>query len=77
MKKALCWTPRQIALLRDLWLTPIPSSEIARKIGRSKNACCGMAKRLELPPKPNANTDQRAEARRRRSEQNRLGWTYR
>lgn len=57
------WSRERITLLRKLWQTALPSSEIARAISKltgptiTKNACCNKARRLKLPPKPNAATD--------------------
>ena len=57
------WTKERIALLRRLWKTSAPSSEIAQKICAlpgapiTKNACCGKARRLGLGLKPSASTD--------------------
>lgn len=57
------WTKERIALLRRLWKTSAPSSEIAKKICElpgapvTKNACCGKAQRLGLGPKPSASSD--------------------
>lgn len=54
------WSRERIALLRKLWKTATPSSEIARRLSElegaavSKNACCGKARRLGLLEKPNA-----------------------
>lgn len=56
------WTKERIALLRRLWKTSAPSSEIAKKICElpgapvTKNACCGKAQRLGLGPKPSASS---------------------
>ena len=57
------WTKERIALLRKLWKTAAPSSEIAKAICKlpgapiTKNACCGKAHRLGLGVKPNAASD--------------------
>lgn len=52
------WTKERIALLKRLWKTSAPSSEIAIAINAlpgaplTKNACCGKANRLGLAAKP-------------------------
>jgi hypothetical protein len=56
------WSKERIALLRRLWKTSAPSSEIALAICElpgapvTKSACCGKARRLGLGDKPNALT---------------------
>lgn len=53
MARASFWTPARDAMLRKAWKTDAPSGEIAANIGCTKNAACGRADRLGLPPKPN------------------------
>ena len=87
------WTKERIALLRKLWKTAAPSSEIAKQINLlpgapiTKHACCGKAHRLALGPKPNAATDKRAfplrSEKAQRAAETRIangtnkGWTHR
>ena len=44
------WTRERRNLLRKLWLEGVPSTEIARQIGVTKNAVIGQARRMRLPP---------------------------
>lgn len=43
------WTDDELAELRRLWGDGLPTSEIARRIGRTKNSVVGKAHRLKLP----------------------------
>src|SRR5260370_22124504 len=45
------WTDDKIASLRELGDEGLPSAEIGRRLGISKNAVIGKAWRLELPPR--------------------------
>lgn len=45
------WTAQAIDRLRELWAEGVPTAEIARRIGASKNAVVGKANRLGLPPR--------------------------
>ena len=49
------WTEERKLALRALWLQDdpvLPSAEIARRLGISKNAVVGKARRLRLPARP-------------------------
>ncbi|HQT38381.1 MAG TPA: GcrA family cell cycle regulator [Acidocella sp.] len=46
------WTPEAIAKLTQLWADGLPTAEIARRLGCSKNAAVGKAHRLHLPGRP-------------------------
>ena len=43
------WTPESIADLRAHWSSGLSTAEIGRRMGISKNAVIGKARRLELP----------------------------
>ena len=43
------WTPERLAMLRTEWATDASTAEIGRRMGISKNAVVGKARRLELP----------------------------
>src|SRR5260370_20237734 len=45
------WTDDKVASSRELWDEGLPSAEIGRRLGISKNAVIGKAWRLELPPR--------------------------
>lgn len=45
----MIWTESIISELRDLWTSGLPTSEIGRRLGSTKNAIVGKAHRLELP----------------------------
>ena len=47
------WTPALIAKLARLWRAGMSAAEIGRRIGMSKNAIVGKARRLGLPPREN------------------------
>jgi GcrA cell cycle regulator len=46
------WSDQQIARLRELWDGPDSTAAIGGKMGMSKNAVVGKAKRLNLPARP-------------------------
>jgi GcrA cell cycle regulator len=46
------WTDETIATLRALWDEGLPTAEIGRRLGMSKNAVVGKAHRLDLPARP-------------------------
>jgi GcrA cell cycle regulator len=46
------WTEESIALLRKLWEEGVPTAEIGRRLGTTKNAVVGKAHRLNLPDRP-------------------------
>jgi GcrA cell cycle regulator len=43
------WTPERLAMLRTEWATGAPTAEIGRRMGITKNAVVGKARRLGLP----------------------------
>jgi GcrA cell cycle regulator len=43
------WTPERIAVLIALWNEDLPTSEIGRRLGITKNAVIGKVHRLGLP----------------------------
>lgn len=43
------WTPERIAALIALWSDELPTSEIGRRLGITKNAVIGKVHRLGLP----------------------------
>jgi GcrA cell cycle regulator len=43
------WTPERLATLRAEWATDASTAEIGRRMGISKNAVIGKARRMELP----------------------------
>jgi hypothetical protein len=43
------WSDSEVALARSLWDAGLPSGQIGARIGRTKNAVCGMAKRRHWP----------------------------
>ena len=43
------WTPERIAALMALWSEELPTSEIGRRLGITKNAVIGKVHRLGLP----------------------------
>lgn len=45
------WTDEAVATLREMWADH-PGSAIGKRIGKSRNAVIGMARRLALPAKP-------------------------
>jgi GcrA cell cycle regulator len=45
------WTDEKIAGLRELWDEGLPSAEIGRRLGISKNGVIGKAWRFGLPPR--------------------------
>jgi GcrA cell cycle regulator len=47
------WTPDLIAEMSRLWRDGMPTAEIGRRLGISKNAVVGKADRLGLPGRPN------------------------
>lgn len=49
-----CWNDEADSLLRELWLTTMSTREIGKKVGRSKNAVIGRARRLDLPVRKSA-----------------------
>ena len=46
------WTETRLQRLRDLWKEGVPTSEIGRQLGISKNAVVGKVHRLGLTPRP-------------------------
>ncbi|MBV8095316.1 MAG: GcrA cell cycle regulator [Acetobacteraceae bacterium] len=48
-RDAFNWTRAAIEMLRGLWTEGLPTAEIARRLGTSKNAVVGKAHRLQLP----------------------------
>jgi GcrA cell cycle regulator len=46
------WTAAEDAALRQGWADGVPTNELARRIGRTKNAVIGRVHRLKLPPRP-------------------------
>lgn len=52
MAKWKDWTNADLAKLRELWDKGLPTAEIGRRLGVSKNAVVGKAHRLELKPRP-------------------------
>ncbi len=46
------WTEEIVAHLRALWCEGVPTAEIGRRLGITKNAVIGKAHRLVLPPRP-------------------------
>lgn len=54
------WTPERIAALIALWNESLPTSEIGRRLGVTKNAVIGKVHRLGLAkrrPSPKADTE--------------------
>jgi GcrA cell cycle regulator len=49
MPKASPWTPERLAMLRAEWATDASTALIGRRMGISKNAVIGKARRMELP----------------------------
>ncbi len=49
MSRPSPWTPERLATLRAEWATDASTAEIGRRMGISKNAVIGKARRLELP----------------------------
>jgi GcrA cell cycle regulator len=45
------WNDDKIASLRELWDEGLPTAEIGRRLGITKNAVISKAWRLELPPR--------------------------
>ena len=45
------WSDDKIAELRRLWEEGLPTAEIGRRLGITRNAVIGKAWRLELPPR--------------------------
>ena len=48
----MSWTPELIATLTTLWSDGLPTTEIGRRLGMSKNAVIGKAHRLGLSGRP-------------------------
>jgi GcrA cell cycle regulator len=46
------WTDERIEQLVTLWTNGHTAKEIGRRLGTSKNAICGKARRLQLKPRP-------------------------
>ncbi len=46
------WTEEVIGSLRAFWSEGLPTAEIGRRLGLSKNAVIGKAHRLDLPARP-------------------------
>jgi len=49
--KMTFWTAEQIATLKEEWPKDQPVKQIAEIVGKSRNACIGKARRLNLKPK--------------------------
>jgi GcrA cell cycle regulator len=49
MPKATPWTPERLAMLRAEWESSASTAEIGRRMGTSKGAVIGKARRLGLP----------------------------
>ncbi len=49
MSRPSHWTPERLAMLRTEWATDASTAEIGRRMGISKNAVIGKARRMELP----------------------------
>ncbi|MFN4089478.1 MAG: GcrA family cell cycle regulator [Alphaproteobacteria bacterium] len=48
----MSWTPELIASLENFWNEGLPTTEIGRRLGMSKNAVIGKAHRLGLSGRP-------------------------
>ncbi|WP_247349629.1 MULTISPECIES: GcrA family cell cycle regulator [unclassified Bradyrhizobium] len=48
------WDAKDVALLKRLWAAGQSAAEIARRLGSSRNAVCGMLTRLGLKRGPQA-----------------------
>ena len=59
------WTEETVARLRGLWSEGLPTAEIGRRLGITKNAVIGKAHRLVLPPRPSPIPGALPEARTR------------
>ena len=46
----MIWTPAAITQLTELWNSGLPTGEIGRRMGCTKNCVIGKAHRLQLPP---------------------------
>src|SRR5450755_2686978 len=44
----MCWDAKDVALLKNLWAVGQSASQIARRLGCSRNAVCGRLTRLGL-----------------------------
>jgi GcrA cell cycle regulator len=49
MSRPSPWTPERLAMLRTEWATDASTAEIGRRMGITKNAVIGKARRLGLP----------------------------
>jgi GcrA cell cycle regulator len=49
MRRPSPWTPERLATLRAEWATGASTAEIGRRMGITKNAVVGKARRMELP----------------------------
>lgn len=52
MPSYVLWSPETIDRLRALWDEGLPTAEIGRRLGTSKNSVVGKAHRLDLPQRP-------------------------
>jgi len=43
------WTPERITVLGELWAAGVPTAEIGRQLGLTKNAVVGRVHRMGLP----------------------------
>ncbi len=45
----MTWTPERVEMLTRLWATGLPTAQIGKELGITKNAVVGKAHRLGLP----------------------------
>ncbi len=60
------WTAERAQVLADLWLLGVSSTAIGNRLGVTKNAVVGKAKRMGLPGRPSPIRHGGGEAKRRR-----------
>jgi GcrA cell cycle regulator len=48
---AITWTPERVEMLNRLWDEGLPSAEIGRRLGLTKNAVIGKVHRIALSPR--------------------------
>src|SRR3546814_5339732 len=65
----MSWTPELVSSLQSLWNEGLPTTEIGRRLGMSKNAVIGKAHRLGLSGRPSPIRREARPARRFRSEE--------
>jgi GcrA cell cycle regulator len=46
------WTAQEVATARELWDAGVSTVDIAKRVGRTKNAVCGLRKRRGWLPRP-------------------------